>query len=65
MKVLISIFIGLMVVGCGKKQTTNTNEGNNTPAKSVTKKAEKETPSIGTKAKSPKEISEEDVIGSY
>ena len=31
MKVLISILIGLLVVGCGKKQTTNTNEGNNTP----------------------------------
>ena len=31
MKVLIPILIGLMMAGCGKKQTTNTNEGNNTP----------------------------------
>ena len=31
MKVLIPIVIGLLVAGCGKKQTTNTNEGNNTP----------------------------------
>ena len=66
MKTLILFVIGLLVVGCGNnEQTSNTNEGNNTPAKSVTKKAEKETPSIGTKAKSPKEIPEEDVIGSY
>jgi len=26
MKVLITILIGLLVVGCGKKQSTNTNE---------------------------------------
>ena len=31
MKTLIPSVIGLLVVGCGKKQTTNTNEGNNTP----------------------------------
>ena len=31
MKVLIPIVIGLLVVGCGKKQSGNTNESNNTP----------------------------------
>jgi len=35
MKVLIPIVIGLLVVGCGKKQPTNTKESNNTPAKPV------------------------------
>ena len=36
MKVLISIVIGLLVVGCGKKeQPTNTNQGNNTPEKLI------------------------------
>ena len=35
MKVLIPILIGLLVVGCGEMQSTNTNEGNNTPAKPV------------------------------
>jgi len=46
MKVLIPIVIGLLVVGCGKdKQSTNTNESNNTPVKPAKKKAEKETPS--------------------
>ena len=35
MKVLIPIVIGLLMVGCGKQQSTNTNEGNNTPAKPV------------------------------
>ena len=45
MKVLISIVIGLLVVGCGKKQSTNTNGSNNTPEKSAKKNAEKETPS--------------------
>ena len=44
MKLLIPIFIGLLVVGCGEEQSTNTNDGNNTPAKSAKKKVEK-TPS--------------------
>ena len=36
MKGLISILIGLLVVGCGVKQSTNTNESNNTPKKTAT-----------------------------
>jgi hypothetical protein len=43
MKALISILIGLLVVGCGEKQSTNTNDGNNTPEKPAKKKADKET----------------------
>ena len=39
MKVLVSILIGLLVVGCGKKQFTNTNEGNSTPIKTAKKKS--------------------------
>jgi internalin A len=35
MKVLIPILIGLLVVGCGKEQSTNTTEGNNTATTSV------------------------------
>ena len=36
MKVLIPIVIGLLVVGCGKKeQPTNTNQSNNTPEKLI------------------------------
>ena len=35
MKTLIPILIGLLVVGCGKKQSTNTNENSNIPAKTV------------------------------
>ena len=42
MKLLIPILIGLLVMGCGKKQSTNTNESNNTPVKPAKKKAEKE-----------------------
>ena len=45
MKVLISILIGLVVVGCGKKQSTNTKEGNNTPAIPAKQNAENKTPS--------------------
>ena len=33
MKALITILIGLLVVGCGKKQSGNTNESSNTPEK--------------------------------
>ena len=48
MKVLITILIGLWVVGCGKTgQPTNTNQGNNTPAKPAKKEVGKETPSKG------------------
>ena len=47
MKVLISIVIGLLVVGCGKKQSTNTDQSNNTPEKPSKKNEEKETPSKG------------------
>ena len=39
MKVLIPIVIGLLVVGCGEKQFTNTNEGNSTPIKTAKKKS--------------------------
>ena len=45
MKVLIPILIGLLVVGCGQKQSTNTNENSNIPEKSAKKKAENKTPS--------------------
>jgi len=47
MKTLIPILIGLLVVGCGEKQSGNTNESNNTPEKSAKKNEEKETPSKG------------------
>ena len=47
MKALITILIGLLVVGCGKKKSTNTNESNNAPVKTAKKKAEKEAPSKG------------------
>ena len=48
MKILIPILIGLLVVGCGKKeQPTDTNQGNNTPAKTAKQNVE-ETPSINT-----------------
>ena len=58
MKVLIPIIIGLLVVGYGKKQSTNTNESNNTPEKPAKKKAEKETTS--------KELTlRERVVGTY
>ena len=53
MKVLVPILIGLLVVGCGKKQYGNTNESNNTPKISAKKKVEKITPS------------EENVVGTY
>ena len=70
MKVLISIVIGLLVVGCGKKQSTNTNDGNSAPKKSAKKKVGKETPSKGddnngTTAKPVKELTEEDIVGEY
>ena len=45
MKVLITIFIGLMVVGCGKEQFTYTNDSNNTPQNSDKNNLEKETSS--------------------
>ena len=69
MKVLIPIIIGLLVVGCGKKQPTNTNESS-TPTITAKKKAEKETPSKGddksrTTAKPVKELKINDVVGSY
>ena len=71
MKVLIPILIGLLVVGCEKeKQSTNTNEGNNTPEKSTNKKIEKEIPSKGngnnsSTANPVKELTINDVVGSY
>jgi Leucine-rich repeat (LRR) protein len=43
MKVLIPIVIGLLVVGCGKKEQQTANESNNAPIKTAKKKAEKET----------------------
>tara|TARA_Y100001934_G_scaffold266366_1_gene345715 strand:- start:1879 stop:2451 length:573 start_codon:yes stop_codon:yes gene_type:complete len=39
MKVLIPILIGLLVVGCGEKQTNNTDKGNDTPSKAAKKTA--------------------------
>ena len=71
MKTLIPILIGLLVVGCGKKQSTNTNESNNAPVKTAKKKAEKETPSKGddknsTTTKPSKELTlKEKVVGTY
>jgi len=73
MKALIPILIGLLVVGFGKKQSTNTNEGNNTQAKPAKQKVGKETPSDGgdnnnqSAAKKPvKELTlEEKVVGTY
>ena len=35
----ITLIIGLLVVGCGKKQPADTNEGGNTPAKSAKESA--------------------------
>ena len=59
MKVLISIVMGLLVLGCGEERpTTNTNKSNNTPVKPAKKKAEKETPS--------KELTlRERIVGTY
>ena len=66
MKVLIPIVIGLLVVGCGKKQSTNTNESNNTPEKTAKKNVEKETPSTDTAAEPTKILSlREKLVGSY
>ena len=76
MKVLISIVIGLLVVGCGKgNQTANekpkATPGNNSTAKLTKDKTNKETPSKGddknsTAAKPPKELTlEEKVAGGY
>ena len=72
MKVLIPILIGLLVVGCGKKQSTNTNQGNNTLVIPPNQKAEKETPPKGddknsTSEKPTKDLTAEEqkVIGSY
>ena len=67
MKVLIPILIGLLVVGCGEKQSGNTNESNNTPEKSAKKKVEKETPSKvddknSTTAKLVKELTAEEFV---
>jgi hypothetical protein len=58
MKVLIPILIGLLVVGCGKKQSPNTNKGNNTPENSAKKKVGKETPSNGDDKNSTSAINE-------
>jgi hypothetical protein len=45
MKTLIPILIGLLVVGCGKKESPNTTKGNNTPEKPAKEKIVKETSS--------------------
>ena len=45
MKTLIPILISLLVVGCGKEQSTYTNDSNNTPQNSGKKNVEKETSS--------------------
>ena len=71
-KFLIQILIGLLMVGCGKKQSTNTNQGNNTLVIPPNQKAEKETPPKGddknsTSEKPTKDLTAEEqkVIGSY
>ena len=50
---LIVLIVGILAVGCGKKQSGNTNESNNTPENSAKKKVEKTTPS------------KENVVGTY
>ena len=71
MKTLISILIGLLVVGCGKKQSNHTNEGNNAPVKPAKKKVGETTPSKSddnnsTEIKPVKEPTlEEKVVGTY
>jgi len=64
MKALIPILIGLLVVGCGEKQSTNTNEGNNTPVTPPKQKVENKTPSNDNNATklSPEE---QKVVGEY
>ena len=67
MKTLIPILIGLLVVGCGEEQSTNTTEGNNTPVTPAKQKVEKETPSKGndknsTTAKLVKELTAEEFV---
>ena len=65
MKVLIPILIGLLVLGCGEKQSTNPNEGNTTPAKTAKQNVE-ETPSINTAVEPAKKLSlREKLVGSY
>ena len=64
MRTLIPILIGLLVVGCGEKQSLNTNEGNNTPVITA-KKGAKETPPNNSNVNTVKEITREDVIGAY
>ena len=76
MKVLITVVIGLLVVGCGKgNQTSNekpkATPANNSTAKLTKDKTNKETPSKGddnnsTTAKPVKELTlREEVIGEY
>ena len=70
MKVLIPIVIGLLVVGCGKKESINTDGSNNAPEKSAKKKAENKTPSKNdgnnsTAANPGKELTKENIVGTY
>ena len=60
MKALIPILISLLIVGCGKEQSTNTNYGNNTPIKTGKKKVGGKTPSKsdGINESVPEEASE-------
>jgi hypothetical protein len=53
MKVLIPIVIGLLVVGCGNKQTANTDDGKGAPEKSAEKKEVIETPTLTSWASDP------------
>ena len=58
MKILIPIVIGLLVVGCGEKQSIITNKSNSTPEKPAKQNVEKENPS--------KELTlKERVVGTY
>ena len=70
MKLLIPILIGLLVVGCGKKESINTDGSNNAPEKSAKKKAENNTPSKNdgnnsTAANPGKELTKENIVGTY
>ena len=56
MKNLISLIIGLLVMGCGKQEQTDTNES--TPTTNTNKVD-------GTTAKPVKELTKEDVAGTY
>ena len=70
MKVLIPNLIGLLLVGGGKKQSTDANQDSNTPAKSTkpAKNVDNGKPEpIGTNTKTTKKLTPEEkkVVGAY